>query len=479
MFESKTDTKSREELYNSLFTSAQTLGIIPPEFSQQDFTARFFYLFIELSHRYKDKDFNEYTFDNENNYSLSMLIAFDFVFRAIQEKREFDFELLDKIHELAVKEVTFTFEQFKRVDVGVARELVNTKIDPQARCGKGLSFIILINNTSSAFLEKIKKNRFEVRWDSFDSEKGDTTYYPIKSKNVPLFQINRGRSDVFQDANFVKKLIAQYNKKIATAKTDDEKLKIIGDLIGDLDNFHLYLDGNGRTHDFLLANYLLIKEGLTPCMIFQPWHYACLTSEQRVIAIKDGQEAYRQYFLQGRELTAESFKKPITAELQAIQLPEFSAKEMAQINQNIIELAKCFVKIQFLSATNQDIAEERQKLTKAVEFLDSKSLDQIGVFCLCGYEYYAHILSDIRYSLSDEGYNIDDKLVDNEVSKVLLRDRKPGEDMTYYPTFGSVVGFVKSPDCQQLLVAKSPGSPSLRSAQTIPTDQTPDPSITP
>ena len=66
------------------------------------------------------------------------------------------------------------------------------------------------------------------------------------------------------------KNIEMYNTTIKSAKSDDEKIAVIGKTIQQFERIHPFTDANGRTFVNLLLNYLLIKEGFPPATMVEP-----------------------------------------------------------------------------------------------------------------------------------------------------------------------------------------------------------------
>ncbi len=68
----------------------------------------------------------------------------------------------------------------------------------------------------------------------------------------------------------LRKLIKDYNAKIKTAQSDDDKLRVIIQLITDIDRLHPFADGNIRTFAILLLNRLLAQNGFPPVTFKDP-----------------------------------------------------------------------------------------------------------------------------------------------------------------------------------------------------------------
>jgi Ca2+-binding EF-hand superfamily protein len=80
---------------------------------------------------------------------------------------------------------------------------------------------------------------------------------------------------------------------------------------------HAFIDANGRTNVFLLLNYLLLEQGLSPCSIFNPWFICGLTSKERVSLIKEGQCFFIKY-IYSKDITTKIPYEPLTSELNKI-----------------------------------------------------------------------------------------------------------------------------------------------------------------
>ncbi len=75
-------------------------------------------------------------------------------------------------------------------------------------------------------------------------------------------------------------------------ETEEQKLLAIAGLCQDLDQLHVFVDGNIRTAGILLLNRLLIEEGLTPCCLTDPNCLDGLSRAQLVEKIREGQENF-------------------------------------------------------------------------------------------------------------------------------------------------------------------------------------------
>jgi hypothetical protein len=84
-------------------------------------------------------------------------------------------------------------------------------------------------------------------------------------------------------------IVAMYNVKIKQAITTDEKLNTIVSLIQQYLRQHPHRDGNNRTLVNDLLNELLIENGLSPTLFFEPNVFEYHIVEELVAIIKKGQ----------------------------------------------------------------------------------------------------------------------------------------------------------------------------------------------
>ena len=89
----------------------------------------------------------------------------------------------------------------------------------------------------------------------------------------------------------IEELIKLYEMK--PKSTDDEKLHAIARLCQDLDQLHVFVDGNIRTTGILVLNRLLILNGLSPCVLKDVNQLDCLSEDEIVELIKEGQDFFR------------------------------------------------------------------------------------------------------------------------------------------------------------------------------------------
>jgi hypothetical protein len=86
----------------------------------------------------------------------------------------------------------------------------------------------------------------------------------------------------------IDKLIESYNTKIITAKTEDDKLEIIVELITEFERLHPFFDANIRVFAILLLNRLLLQNGFPPATLENPNRFDAYSKPQLVVEVKKG-----------------------------------------------------------------------------------------------------------------------------------------------------------------------------------------------
>jgi len=89
-------------------------------------------------------------------------------------------------------------------------------------------------------------------------------------------------------------ILARHEQDMAQAGTDEEKLAIIARTTQDLYRSHVFMDGNTRTNVFIAMNGLLLKAGLSPCILAEPKAAAGFSRDEFVQEIRKGQVAFQQ-----------------------------------------------------------------------------------------------------------------------------------------------------------------------------------------
>lgn len=100
----------------------------------------------------------------------------------------------------------------------------------------------------------------------------------LQSPNIPISEL-------------VDRLIQMYN--LRPNQTEKDKVRAMIQLVQDLDQIHPFYDGNIRTFAVLLLNRLLISERMDPCCFTDPNCIDCLSVEELVDKLREGQEHFR------------------------------------------------------------------------------------------------------------------------------------------------------------------------------------------
>lgn len=96
-------------------------------------------------------------------------------------------------------------------------------------------------------------------------------------------------------------IVGIYNAQIKQANTADEKLKAIVFLIQQYLRQHPHRDGNNRTLVNDLLNQLLIENGLSPTLLFEPNIFEFHAVDELVAIIKKGQMLFTSIINKPRE----------------------------------------------------------------------------------------------------------------------------------------------------------------------------------
>lgn len=278
---------------------------------------------------YTRDQYHKNLFDNEKGYSKAMTKAFDFLNQKLEEKTKLSVELIKQFHEIATNGV----------------ELDDKGAEPGGyRSDRGTSFGFHANQISKKFFDEISLNRDFI----INDKKAALYAFPQNPEFVKFLSTEEMiRVSLENEASeLLETLVNKVNNSLDQKElNDDKKIEIIGNLIHDCDTLHPFRDGNGRVFDFLVLNYLLIQQNLSPCSVYNTWHICGFTSEQRIEAIKEGQEFFKNFISSNVEERIPS--NPLTEQLKVIvdEMLELAMQEdsvnkcMDEIKQIII--SKC------------------------------------------------------------------------------------------------------------------------------------------
>ncbi|MES2676860.1 MAG: hypothetical protein V4612_00900 [Pseudomonadota bacterium] len=376
--------RTRDEVKESLYLLAKELKIIPDNFSEDDFKARFFYFFIERDHGYYKQPFEENVFGK--SYARPMFFAFESSFQKLIAGEELSLALIEDLRRLSY----------------IARLDTLNPLQYRKRLNSQSYIPIQPHKTSSKFLKQIIADDHKTKLDLLEYSVGKYVHYFMSNKLILIKEVTGDVDDPIELKNIINELIECYKNKLQKIKEDTsisadeqfhQKINLIGFFIGDMDRLHPYRDGNGRLDDFLLANYLLIQEGMSPCIIFQPWNFAYVTAEERFFAIIEGQRAYEYYFLNGHKITDDAglvLREPLTEEMKSVPIKFIANDE--EIYKKTIDLFLFYNQITAAELLNQnpnyhpkiDTTKLKESLSETITFLtqDPHNIENLESFCV-------------------------------------------------------------------------------------------------
>lgn len=190
-------------------------------------------------------------------------------------------------------------------------EFVSTWIKDPAQSTHSLTISNL--KIGKDFCIWVKNGKFEVTITEMDFEDGGLTattkpfeledlnmFRKVMNDPSYLFNINCGDSDLIKAYGLNYKAVTtksmqaifdSYEKQIAAAKTDDDKLRVIVNHVQLIDQEHPFRDGNIRAC-YILMNKLAHDEGLPLMLLVEPNRLDLFDKEKLFKTAKQGQQAY-------------------------------------------------------------------------------------------------------------------------------------------------------------------------------------------
>lgn len=223
----------------------------------------------------------KFGFENEKGYMAAMMSAFTKMLESLKEP--LTVESYKQLHDYAIDNVYDAGQ--RRMEPGFR----NSQID-------GEGFGVDGSTMTKKGLEELEfkyKNRFEnpVGYVLYTDPSTLTLDNPTKRQEILLKPLVTSQCE-----RFVGIVIDLYNKEIKTcSQNNDEIIKCIAKCCQDLDQIHVFVDGNIRTIAFLVLNKLLLQNKLSPTILEEPNIFDCTDLDSLVKAIKKGQELFSQY----------------------------------------------------------------------------------------------------------------------------------------------------------------------------------------
>lgn len=210
-------------------------------------------------------------YDNERGYLAGMMAGLNLMIGTLDDPLTAD--LYEQLHDVAVSGVhkrdrmddESLFEQGYRDNIGVQFGLTPSNATPEGLAEFGRS----------------PKANDPQGWITLTTRDNGYTYLVANAKTA---------DECRQKANDI---IQAYHQDILHAAGDEEDvLRSIAKCCQDLDQHHLFSDGNIRTAAFLTLNKLLLQNDLSPALFEDPNVLDMKSIEQIVQHIREGQAAY-------------------------------------------------------------------------------------------------------------------------------------------------------------------------------------------
>lgn len=227
----------------------------------------------------------------EKGYLKGILNGYLYMLQTLHEP--LTAELYEKIHDASVEGVSSESEEAgipkgfrKYTDGGEAFELVWKEKE----------------GTTHTVSEQGLKELAE-RYRTYKYEFDGQEYYPLKEamvdpkktidptqKTRSFIKLKPTRPETCRaNASFCIHLFEK-----APKNTEAEKLLAAARLCQDLDQFHLFVDGNIRTTGILVLNKVLMQMGLSPCVMRDVNQLDCLSEAEIVQLIREGQAFFKE-----------------------------------------------------------------------------------------------------------------------------------------------------------------------------------------
>jgi len=218
-------------------------------------------------------DGGSHCYDNERGYMAGMMRGMNLMLATLNEPLSAD--LYERLHDTAVSGVhkenrmgdESLFVQGYRNNIGVEFGLTSTNSSPYGH---------------AEFDQSLKANDPEG-WITLEPRDNGYTYLIANAKTA---------DECRQKAA---EIIESYHEEMRGLQEGDEDgiLRGIAKCCQDLDQHHLFSDGNIRTATFLTMNKLLLQNGLSPALLYDPNVFDMKSIGQIAQHIRNGQAAYR------------------------------------------------------------------------------------------------------------------------------------------------------------------------------------------
>lgn len=217
--------------------------------------------------------------EEEPGYISSMIKGYLFMLQSMEKK--FNSVLYEQLHDECIRNVT-TQQEPDGIPLGFRKYTDG-----------GEAFDLKLGETvSKEGVKELLNRRITYR---YTDEIGDSIF--------PLKTTLANHSTIFKDLYMKLKpthpqtckantdfAISLYEK--ADKSTEEKTLLAIVRLCQDLDQFHVFVDGNIRTIGILVLNRLLIQNQLTPAVLSDVNAFDCLSEKELISCICEGQRFF-------------------------------------------------------------------------------------------------------------------------------------------------------------------------------------------
>jgi hypothetical protein len=235
----------------------------------------------------------EYGFENEQGYMAGMLNGFSRMLESVRSREPLDARLFETLHDTCVDKVyskPLSDPDLERMPRD-GRLKKGFRTDDGSNVGVGYPFkpVALEGEPPRRVGTTTPEGRAEL---AAKVARDDWYRIDVGELGAPdkLWCVTRSRE---QCRARVDTILTAYRTEIAAARTEDEKLRAIARCCQDLDQSHVFEDGNIRTVSFLVMNKLLLEAGLSPAILDEPNVFDGFSVTQLVDEIRHGQAAFR------------------------------------------------------------------------------------------------------------------------------------------------------------------------------------------
>lgn len=233
----------------------------------------------------------EYGFENEIGYMGALLEGFDDVLSSLGNP--LDADGLEKLHDSTTSEV---YQRDGRLMRTGFRRLKEKKFDEMTKDFYDKEIIVTVKlksneNVSKDGIKQVLEMAVE-NGRSYDVDNWFIFTPPASKSSGELALLPKTEAECKSRAQ---NILDEYSSEVKKAKTDDDKLRAMAKCCQNLDQSHVFEDGNIRTFVFLVLNKMLLENGMDPVIMEDPNVFDGFSLDELVQEIKNGQQNFRSY----------------------------------------------------------------------------------------------------------------------------------------------------------------------------------------